>query len=88
MCYDKHNQVMTNQLVNDFYKRFLFKIYTLSQEVGLLLDIASEFFNNLIPDVREFLVSEEVEVHQILTTQTNHQGSLGLLLVRNASFEA
>ena len=32
--YDKENQVIINQLVNDFYTRFLFKIDAPTQEVG------------------------------------------------------
>ena len=56
MYYDKDNQVMINQLVNETYTRFLFKIDALLQEVGYRLDIAATFFNNSIPDVREFLI--------------------------------
>ena len=59
---------MINQSVNEFYTHFLFKIDTILQEVGLPLDIALTFFNNLSPDVRELLVSEGVHVPQILTT--------------------
>ena len=73
MYYDKDNQVMINNLVNEFYTRFLFKIYALLQEVGSPLEISATFFNKLSPDVREFLISEEVQVPQILTTETNHQ---------------
>ena len=50
--YEKDNQVMINQLVNEFYTCFLFKIDALPQEVGFLLDTATAFFNNLSPDVR------------------------------------
>ena len=64
---------MINQSVNDFYTRFLFKVYALPQEVGFLLDIAATLFNNLRPDVREFLILEGVQVLQILPTETNHQ---------------
>ena len=42
---------MINHLVNVFYTRFFFKIDALPQEVGFLLDIATVFFHNLIPDV-------------------------------------
>ena len=66
--YDKYNQVIINQSVNEFYTRFLFKIYALPQEVELPLDIAVTLFNNLRPDVREFLISEGVKVPQILST--------------------
>ena len=58
--YDKYNQFMLNQLVNGFYTRFLFKIYALPQELGFTLDIVAELFNNLSPDVREFLISEGI----------------------------
>ena len=68
MHYDKENQVMINQSVNNFYTRFIFKIDALPQEVVFPLDIAVKFFNKLIPDVRELLVSEGVHVPQILTT--------------------
>ena len=57
MYHDKDNQVMINQLVNEFYTRFVFKIDALPQEVGSLLDIATTFFNKLSPDVRELLIS-------------------------------
>ena len=40
---------MVNQLVNEFYIRFLFKIDSPTKDVELLLDIATTFFNNLIP---------------------------------------
>ena len=52
------------------------------------MDIANEFFNSLISDVRDFLISEVVQVTQRLPTETNHQGNPRLLLVRNASVEA
>ena len=79
---------MINQSVNEFYTHFLFKIDALSQEVGLPLDIALTFFNNLSPDVRELLVSEGVQVPQRLPTETNHQGNHRLLLVINIAVEA
>ena len=52
MYYDKENQFMINQSVNEFYTRFLFKIDKLPQEVGFPLNIAATFFKNLSPDVR------------------------------------
>ena len=52
MNYDRATCVMVNQLVNEFYTRFLFKIVTLPQDFDFLLDIAATFFNNLSPDVR------------------------------------
>ena len=88
MFYDKDNWVMINQSVNKFYTRFLFKLDALPQEVGFPLDIASTFFNNLSPYVREFLISEGLQDPQILPTETNHQGNQRLLLVRNAAVEA
>ena len=57
---------MINQSVNEFYIRFLFKKDALPQELGFPLDIAATFFNNLIPDIRKFLISEGVQVTQIL----------------------
>ena len=42
---------MFNQLVNDFYTRFLFKIDALPQDVALPLDISATFFNNLSPEI-------------------------------------
>ena len=58
MYYNKNNLVMTNQSVNEFYTRFLFKTDEIPKEVGLPLEIDTTFFNNFIPDVREFLISE------------------------------
>ena len=66
MYYKKKNRVMINQSVNGFYTWFLFKIDALPKELGFLLDIATTFFNNLSPSVREFLISEGVQVPQIL----------------------
>ena len=60
MYYDKENQFMINQLVNEFYSRFLFKVDALPQDVAFPLDIAVTFFNNLSPNFREFLISEGV----------------------------
>ena len=57
MYYNKENQVLINQSVNEFYTRFLFKIDALPQEVGSPLDIAATLFNNLRPDVRELFIS-------------------------------
>ena len=68
MYYDKDNQVMINRLIHEFYTRFLFKIDALPQEVGFTLDITAAFFNNLIPGFRDFLISEGVQVPQILPT--------------------
>ena len=79
---------MINQSVNEFYTRFIFKKYALPQEVGFPLDIAATFFNKLIPYVREFLISEGVQVPQRLPTETNHQGNQRLILVQKAVVEA
>ena len=46
MYYDKENQVMITQLVNEFYTRFLSEIYALPQEVGPPLDITTKLFKN------------------------------------------
>ena len=43
------------------------------------LDIAANFFNNLGPDVREFLISEGVQVPPRPPTETNHQVNHRLL---------
>ena len=88
MNYDKDNQVMINQSINDFYSRFLFKIDTLLQEVGFPLDINSTFFNNLSPDVREFLISEGIQFTQRPPTENNNQETQRFVLVRNAVVEA
>ena len=56
MYYDRETHVMVNQLVNKFYIRFLFKIDALPQDIGFPLDIAAIFFNNLSPNIREFLI--------------------------------
>ena len=87
MYHDKDNQVIINQPVNELYTRFLFKIDALPQELGFPLDIAATLFNNLSPDVREFLISEGVQVTQKLPTETIHQGNQRLILVRNAAVE-
>ena len=68
MYYDKENQVMVNQSINEFYTQFFFKIGALPPEVGFLLEIAATFFNNSSPDVKEFLISEGVQVTQIPPT--------------------
>ena len=49
---------MVNQSANEFYTQSLFKIDALTQDVAFMLDIDAAFFNNLSPDVREFLISE------------------------------
>ena len=54
--YDKYNQVMVNQLVNDFYARFFFKIDALPRDGILPLYIAATLSNKLIPDIREFFI--------------------------------
>ena len=79
---------MVNRLENEFYTRFLFKIYALPQDVGFLLNIATIFFGNLRPVVRGFFISEGEQVPQRLPTETNHQGKQSLLLVRNSAVEA
>ena len=57
MYYDKETRVMVNQSVNEFYTLFLFKIDALPHDAVLTLGIAADFFNKLIPDIREFLIS-------------------------------
>ena len=79
---------MINQSVNEFYSRSLFKIDTLPHEVGFPLDIDTTLFIKLSPDVREFLISEGVQVPQILTTETNHQGNHRFPPVINSAVES
>ena len=79
---------MVNQSVNEFYTRLLFKIDAFPQDVAFPLDIATTFFNNLSTKVREFLISEGVQVPPRLPTGNNHQGNQRLILVRNAAVEA
>ena len=88
MYYDKENQVIINHSVNEFYTRFLLKIDVLLQEVGFPLDIASKFFHNLSPGVRDFLISEGVKVPKRIPTETNHQGNQRLILVGNSAVES
>ena len=88
MYYDKETQVTVNQSVNEFYTQFLFKIDALPQDVVFLLDIATNFLNNLSDDVRELLISEGINLPPSTPTETNHQGNQRLLLVRNAVMEA
>ena len=76
---------MFDQSVNEFYTRFLFKIGALPQDVALPMDISETIFNNLSLDVREFLMSEGVQVPPRPPTETNHQGNQRLPLVRNAA---
>ena len=63
---------MVNQSVNEFYTRFLFKIDALAQDVAFPLDIAVTFFKNLSPEVREFLISEGVQVPTRPPNENNH----------------
>ena len=79
---------MVYQSVNEFYTRFLFKIDALPQDVAFILEISATFFSNLSPKVREFLISEGVQVPPRPPTENNHQGNHRLLLVRNAVVEA
>ena len=47
---------MVNKSVNEFYTRFLFQIDALPQDVASPLKISASFFNNLRPNIREFLI--------------------------------
>ena len=78
---------MVNQSVNGFYTVFLFKIDALTPNFVLILDIAATLFNNLSPDVRELLISEEVQVLPRPPTETNHQGNHRLPLIINEAAE-
>ena len=73
--YDIDTHIMVNQSVNEFYTRFLSKIDAFPQEVAFPLDIAATFFKNLSPDVREFLISDGVQVPPRPPTENNHQGN-------------
>ena len=57
MYYDRETRIMANQSVNEFYTLFLFKIDAILQVFAFPLEISAAFFNNLSPDVREFLIS-------------------------------
>ena len=85
MYYDKETLVMFNQSENEFYTWFIFKVDALSQNVLFSLDISAIVFNNLIPDVRELLISEMFQVPPRPLTETNHQGNQRHVLVRNAA---
>ena len=88
MYYDRETCVMVNQLLNEFYTRFLFKIDPIPQDVAFPSDIAATFFNNSSPEVRQFLISEGVQDTPRPPTEKNQQGNQKLLLVRNAAVEA
>ena len=75
MNYDRENCLMVNQSVNVFYTRFLFKIDALPQDVAFPLEIAATFFNNLSPNIKEFLISGGVQVPPSPPTEKNHQGN-------------
>ena len=79
---------MFNQSVNEFYTRLLFEIDALPQDVAFPLETSATFFNRLIPDVRDFLISEGVQVTPRPPSENNHQGNQRLLLDRNAAVEA
>ena len=84
MYYDRKTRVMVNQSVNEFYTWF----DALPQDVAFPLDIAATFFNTLITNVRELLISEMAQVPPRPPTENNHQGNQRLLLVINAAMEA
>ena len=52
------------------------------------MDIYEIFFKNLIPDVKEFLVSDGFQVPPRPPTENNHQGNQRGPLVINAAEEA
>ena len=47
--YDKDTWFIVNQSVNEFYIRFLFKVYSLQQYVLFPLDIAENSSTTLVP---------------------------------------
>ena len=53
---------MINQLAKKFYKRLLFTIDSLPQDIIFLIYIAATLCNYLIPYVREFLVEEVFQI--------------------------
>ena len=63
----------SNQLVNEFYTRFLLKIDIIPQDIVLLLDIDTTFFKKLSLEVRELLILEGVQVLPRPPTEANHQ---------------
>ena len=52
------------------------------------MEISAAFFNNLSPDIREFLISEGVQVPPRPPTENNHQEKQKVLLVKNAALKA
>ena len=66
---------MVNKLVNEFYAQLLFKIDALPQEIVLPLDISATLFNNLSPNVREFFISEGVQVPPNATKRNQPPGT-------------
>ena len=85
---DKETQIMFNKSVNEFYTRILFEVDSLPHDVTYPLDISSTLFNNSSTVVREFFISEGVQVPPMPPTETNQKGNHRLLLVRNAAAEA
>ena len=79
---------MVNHSVNESYNNFIFKTDALPQDMVFQLDIAATLFNNLIPNVRDLLISEGAKVPPRPSTETNHHGNHRILLVRNAEIEA
>ena len=62
-------------------------MYALPHDVVLTLDITANVFNDLSPDIREFLITEGVQVPLKIPMETNHQGNQMLLFVRNSAPE-
>ena len=79
--YDKDTWVLVNYSVDGFYMWFLFKIDALPQDVVFLLEIVAIFFNNLSPDVWEFLIPKGFQISQILPIDTNNQENQRTILV-------
>ena len=61
---------------------------SLPQYIAFPLNVDATFFNNLIPDVRELLISEGLQVPLRPPTENNLWGNQRLLLVRNATVES
>ena len=62
-------------------------MYALPHDVVLTLDITANVFNDLSPDIREFLITEGVQVPLKIPMETNYQGKQMLLFVRNSAAE-
>ena len=79
---------MVNHSVNECYIRLLFKIDALPHDVPSPLDISATFFKKLSLKIREFLISEGVQVPLRPPTENNYQGNQRIILVSIAAVES